>query len=209
MTQAIQIPTTRRQFSKWLAAATAGAATAIPATALASPDDDSALLQVEEQIFEAWRASRAHDDEIQRLDEVCRADYDRRLQEETRLQQFLSMAARRDTVDATPDGLELDRLVTLSEQHQDRVVNKRRYFGAETPVRICALRCNQEVLMSRGPHNTKQADIRKVVNGLIEGLGDNRLGLEFLRIEVERGGKIIATASKVEIPCNSTSEVAA
>lgn len=53
--------------------------------------------------------------------------------------------------------------------------------------------------MSRGPHNTKQADIRKVVNGIIEGLGDQRLALEFLRVEVERGGKIIATASKVAL----------
>jgi len=41
MTQAIQIPTTRRHFSKWLAAATAGAATATEsATALASPSAD-------------------------------------------------------------------------------------------------------------------------------------------------------------------------
>lgn len=82
-------------------------------TALASPNDDSALLRLEEEIFEAWRASHAHDEEIDRLDQVCRAEYDRRLQEETRSQQFLSMTARRDAVDATPDGLELDRLVTL------------------------------------------------------------------------------------------------
>ena len=50
--QAISTATTRRTFTKWLAAATAGAAT-MPATALASRDDDNALLRLEEDIFEA------------------------------------------------------------------------------------------------------------------------------------------------------------
>ncbi|MHC2626066.1 hypothetical protein ACVIW2_008098 [Bradyrhizobium huanghuaihaiense] len=50
--------------------------------------------------------------------------------------------------------------------------------------------------MSRGPHNTKQADIRKAVNGVIEGLREHGLKLESLRVEVERGGKIVITAGK-------------
>jgi hypothetical protein len=121
MTQAMQIPTTRRQFSKWLAAA-AGAATATaPVTSLASPHDDSALLGLEEAIFEAWAASHAHDDEIQRLEKVRRADYERRLQEETKALKFISMTARWDAVRATPDGRELARLVKLSERHHERM----------------------------------------------------------------------------------------
>jgi len=92
MSQATSIPTTRRRFSKWLAAAAArgGAAAAMPATALASSDDDSELLHLEKQVFEAWETSHAHDGEIRPLTAACRADYERRLQEEKRQLQFLS-----------------------------------------------------------------------------------------------------------------------
>lgn len=50
--------------------------------------------------------------------------------------------------------------------------------------------------MSRGPHNTKQADIRKAVNGVIEGLGEHAPVFESLRVEVERGGKIVITTAR-------------
>lgn len=93
MKQAISTPTTRRTFSKWLAAAAAGAAMAIPATALASPDDDRALLQLEEEIFQAWEASHAHDDEIygpNGLNEVRNAEYGRLLEAEKAQGRFMS-----------------------------------------------------------------------------------------------------------------------
>lgn len=50
--------------------------------------------------------------------------------------------------------------------------------------------------MSRGPHNTKQADIRKAVNGVIEGFRGHGLKLGPVRVEVERGGKIIITTGE-------------
>lgn len=106
-----------------VAAAPAAAIASLPSvTALAaSPDDDSALLRLEEQIFEAWWAANEHNDEIQRLDAVRRAEYDRRLEEEKAKCQYLSAVARWDAVNSTPDGRELDRLVILSDQHYERM----------------------------------------------------------------------------------------
>ena len=65
-----QTSTSRREFAKLLAASTAGAgaAAAVPATALASPGDDSALLELEEEIFEALYAANDLNEEIVRLD---------------------------------------------------------------------------------------------------------------------------------------------
>ncbi|WP_456802399.1 hypothetical protein [Bradyrhizobium sp. USDA 4474] len=91
---------------------------AIPATSLAAaPGDDSALLRLEEEVFKHWHAANAHNDEIARLSE-SRSDVHRRLIEE-------ASAAGRDLDErerwlqyyATPEGQELDRLVTLSDQN--------------------------------------------------------------------------------------------
>ncbi|MGX1323878.1 hypothetical protein AB7M17_007331 [Bradyrhizobium sp. USDA 377] len=62
--------------------------------------------------------------------------------------------------------------------------------------------------MSRGPHNTKQADIRKAVNGVIEGLGEHRMDLKVLRVEVERGGKIVVIAAKSSTAPEARTEAA-
>lgn len=121
MKSAVSKTTTRRQFATWLAAATAGvgaAAVAAPVTTLAAaPHDDSPLLRLQEQILEAWEASHADDDDIQRLDNIRHDEYERLLQEEVTRGQFLSANERVEVVYSTPDGRELDRLVTLSEQH--------------------------------------------------------------------------------------------
>ncbi|MGY8680104.1 hypothetical protein Q2941_20235 [Bradyrhizobium sp. UFLA05-153] len=127
MMQANSKTTTRRQFATWLAAATAGAgaaAVAVPVTTLAaSPDDDSALLRLEEEIFEAWRAWQVScaNGEIPRLQDIRHADYERRLQEEKTAGRYLSADARWEAVMSTPDGLELERLIALSEDHFDRM----------------------------------------------------------------------------------------
>ncbi|MGY4504224.1 hypothetical protein ACVWYH_008181 [Bradyrhizobium sp. GM24.11] len=123
--QAIQTPTTRRQFSKWLAAATAGAgaaAVAAPVTTLAAaPSDDSPLLQLHEQIFEAWWAANEHNDEIHRLIKARDAKYEQLLQEETAARQYRSMDDRWAFVWSMPEGRELDRLITSSQEHYDRM----------------------------------------------------------------------------------------
>jgi hypothetical protein len=63
--------TRRRDFL----ALTAAVATTVMAArpALASPSDDSALLKLEEQIFEQYWAATAYDDEIIRLSEIWQA----------------------------------------------------------------------------------------------------------------------------------------
>jgi len=119
--QATSKTTTRRQFATWLAAATAGAAAAIPATALASPDDDSALLQLEEQVFEAYWAGHAKNEEIYQLglDEHWWAEFRRLRQEKDG--QILSEQEAWDVVAATPEGRECVRLEELRDGHWDRM----------------------------------------------------------------------------------------
>ncbi|MDA9400520.1 hypothetical protein [Bradyrhizobium sp. CCBAU 45389] len=125
MMQAKQIPTTRRQFSKWLAAAAGAAAAPLAATsALASSDDDGALLQLQEQVFEAWEAWHAHDDEIYGpcgLDKLRRAEYDRLLEQEKERGSYISSRERWDVVFQNPEVQRLDQLVVLSEQHFERM----------------------------------------------------------------------------------------
>ncbi|MHC2273528.1 hypothetical protein ACVME8_000139 [Bradyrhizobium diazoefficiens] len=91
--------------------------TAAAAMALASPADDAALLQLNEDIFQAWEASHAHDDEIYRLEEVRKAEYERLLEQETAQGQYISVRERWDLVYSTPEVQRLDQLVILSEQH--------------------------------------------------------------------------------------------
>jgi hypothetical protein len=62
--------TRRRDFLALTAAVATAAMAARPA--LASPADDSALLALEEQIFEQHELAHAHDDEIIRLSEIRR-----------------------------------------------------------------------------------------------------------------------------------------
>jgi|tagenome__1003787_1003787.scaffolds.fasta_scaffold20655903_2 hypothetical protein len=58
--------------------------------------------------------------------------------------------------------------------------------------------------MSRGPHQTKEASVRKAVNGAIAA------GLEVLRIEIDPNGKIsLSTALRVSGADSSAKEVAA
>lgn len=121
--QANQKSTTRRQFAKWLAAATAGAGASatMAATALASSDDDSALLQLEEQIFDAWHAANADNDETCRISEVRSAVYDKLVEAEKAQLRFISSRDRWELVFSDPEVQRLDRLVTLSDQHWGRM----------------------------------------------------------------------------------------
>jgi hypothetical protein len=118
----MQTPTTRRQFSKFLAAM-AGATAAVPATAFASPDDDSELLKLEEEIFDAWWAVNAHNDEIARLDDIRRDEYERLLAQEKAEGRFIGYEERWQAASSTPDGRELARLVTITTQHAERMTS--------------------------------------------------------------------------------------
>jgi hypothetical protein len=66
----------RRRFMTIAAAASAVSAGALAAVAMpvhqacTASQDDSALIKLEEQIFEQYRASHAYDDEIIRLSEI-------------------------------------------------------------------------------------------------------------------------------------------
>jgi hypothetical protein len=56
--------------------------------------------------------------------------------------------------------------------------------------------------MSIGPNNVKGADIRKTVAALIAA------GVDVIRVEVERGGKIVVTTSKATTPDEATGKAA-
>jgi hypothetical protein len=107
-------PATRRQFSKLLAAmAGAGATAAVPATALASPEDDRELLRLEEEIFDACHATYEHDDEIARLEKILR--------DKSFEFHVLVDENRRHIVCSMPEYEPYDRLVTLRIQHSTRM----------------------------------------------------------------------------------------
>ena len=93
--------TCRRDFL----ALTAAVATAVMARpALASPSDDSALLALEEQIFEQHALATANDDEIYRLAEIWHAESERLYQEALRQEfqagSYLTPEERWDRVSA-------------------------------------------------------------------------------------------------------------
>ncbi|MGL3208316.1 hypothetical protein [Bradyrhizobium sp. BR 1433] len=121
MTQAIRTSTTRRQFSKLLAGLAGAAAVPVAAMAAASPDDDSALLRLEEKIFDAWRAAIAPYEEIHRLDDIWRREAGRLYEEMKQGRLTLTDDERWQIVWAMPEWKEHGRLVELSNGHFDRM----------------------------------------------------------------------------------------
>jgi hypothetical protein len=103
-------------------AAVAGAAVVASRTATALPDeDDSELLRLEEEIFEASHAANAHNEEIDLLDDARRKLYELLLEHETARGQFLSYEERWQAVSATPDGRQFETLVAESNRHFARM----------------------------------------------------------------------------------------
>jgi hypothetical protein len=98
------------------AALTAGS----KATASIQPDD-SALLELEERIFEQHAAAREYDDEIERLGAIVRSEgkrlYDEALAEEVRQGSYLSPQERWNRVCVMPESQECDRLGELQSVH--------------------------------------------------------------------------------------------
>jgi hypothetical protein len=92
---------------------------------LASPPDDSALLALEEQIFEQHDGAAQYDDEIFRLYEIWTAEaqrlYDEALAQEIRNESYLTPKQRWQVVtDEIPECREHDRLCSLQEPFYSR-----------------------------------------------------------------------------------------
>jgi len=111
----------RRGFLTSLAAGASVAAVAVIPKAIAAPLYDSALLELEEKIFEQHAAAREYDDEIHRLGAIVQSEgkrlYDEALAEEVRQGRYLSPQERWDRVCVMPESQECDRLCELQSVH--------------------------------------------------------------------------------------------
>ena len=105
--------TRRRDFLLLTAAACTAVMAARPA--LASPPDDSALLALEEQIFEQYWAATAYDDEIIRLSEIWTAESKRLYAASLWEGSPLTPQERWDIVYALPESIEHNRLCRLQD----------------------------------------------------------------------------------------------
>ena len=105
--------TRRRDFL----ALTAAVATAVMAArpALASPPDDSALLALEEQIFEQYWAATAYDAEIIRLSEIWTAESKRLYAASLWGGSPLTTQEQWNLVTAMPESIEHNRLCRLQD----------------------------------------------------------------------------------------------
>jgi hypothetical protein len=116
--------TSRRRFLTVAAAASAVsagalAAAAMPPAALAASQDDSALVKLEEQIFEQYQGATAYDAEILRLSKIwttesCRL-YKEALSREVQTGTYLTDRERWDLVGETPESKEHSRLCRLQD----------------------------------------------------------------------------------------------
>jgi hypothetical protein len=118
--------TNRRRFLTVAAAASAVAAGSLAVAAMPpAPQDDRRLLELEEKIFEEWRAGHAYDAEIQRLDEIWTAESKRLYQEllsrEMEAGTYLTPQARWALVTDTPECREHSRLIKLQEPFYERM----------------------------------------------------------------------------------------
>jgi hypothetical protein len=128
--------TRRRDFL----ALTAAVATTVMAArpALASPPDDSALLALEEQIFEQYWAANAHNDEIIRLSGIWTAE-SRRLYAaslDAEGNSSLTPQQRWDIVTALPESIEHNRLCRLQDPfyaRMDTLIKEMEATPAHTP----------------------------------------------------------------------------
>jgi hypothetical protein len=110
----------RRFVSQAASVAVGGAAVAavvgIPTSkAAALPLDDSALVKLEEQIFEEYEAAHAYDDEIIRLGDIWRGELYRLYEEANDGRSILTVKERWELVCAMPESKEHNRLVRLQD----------------------------------------------------------------------------------------------
>jgi hypothetical protein len=119
--------TSRRRFLAF-----AGAASAVTAGSLAvaaapmhqactAPQDDRALLKLEEQIFEQYEAAHAYDPELIRLSEIWITEAKRLANEAYAGRSSLTHKEQWDLVRAMPESEEHDRLVDLQNPFFDRM----------------------------------------------------------------------------------------
>jgi hypothetical protein len=123
-------------------ALTAAACTAVMAArpALASLPDDSALLALEEQIFEQYELGAAYHDEIYRLGNIWQAEstrlYEEALSREVHAGTYLTPKERWDIVTNIPECIEHNRLCKLQDVHyakMDDLVREMWSIPALTP----------------------------------------------------------------------------
>jgi hypothetical protein len=133
--------TITRRLAMNMIVSTAALTTGSKAIAAIQPDD-SALLELEEKIFEQQAAAREYDDEIERLGAFVRSEskrlYDEALAEEVRQGCYISHQERwnRACVGVTPESQEQKRLEDLQEVHWvefDGLVEKMWATPAHTP----------------------------------------------------------------------------
>ncbi|WP_063682810.1 hypothetical protein [Bradyrhizobium stylosanthis] len=118
--QAVQTHTTSRR--SFLAGAAVAALAVTPVAAVAAATaDDAELLGLRDQIFEAWEASLAHDDETALLPELRETEYNRLLAQERSSGRYISSYERHEAVYAMPEVQRLDQLVALAEEHFERM----------------------------------------------------------------------------------------
>jgi hypothetical protein len=85
------------------------------------PEDDSALLALEEKIFEANDRAHAYDDEIIRLGEAFAAQWKQLKEEQWAGRSTLTSDEIFERVKAFPETKEHDRLVSLTDPHHEEV----------------------------------------------------------------------------------------
>jgi hypothetical protein len=109
--------TDRRGFLTSLAAGAGVAAVAVIPKAIAAPLDDSALVKLEEQIFEQYRLATAYDDEIIRLSNIWSAESKRLYLASLDAEGNSSSTPqeRYALIDAMPESIEHSRLCRLQD----------------------------------------------------------------------------------------------
>jgi hypothetical protein len=122
---------------------TAIAGTAVPSVAskaAALPADDSALLKLEEQIFEQYELATTHHDEIFRLSATWQAEserlYNEALSREVQAGTYLTPQERWDIVTKIPECVEHNRLCKLQDIHFGKIedlVKQMWAIPAQTP----------------------------------------------------------------------------
>jgi hypothetical protein len=122
----LMFPPSRRGFLSLAAGASASAAVAVVATkAAAMPLDDSALVKLEEQIFEQYEGATAYDAEIIRLSEIWTTEghrlYEEALSREVQAGTYLTPDERWALVTDMPECREHSRLVTLQDPFYERM----------------------------------------------------------------------------------------
>jgi hypothetical protein len=117
--------TNRRRFLTVAAASAVAAGSLAVAAMPPAPQDDRDLLELEEKIFEEWRAGHAYDAEIFRLSEIWHPESQRLYQEslsrEIKAGTYLTPQERWALVTDMPECKEHDRLIKLQDEPYARM----------------------------------------------------------------------------------------